>query len=52
MGAVAVREDVHDLILDAADRLLARYGYRKMTMDDLAREVGIGQGHPLPAFQE
>jgi len=26
-----------DLILDAADRLLARYGYRKMTIDDLAR---------------
>jgi len=44
MRAVAVREDVHDLILDAADRLLARYGYRKMTMDDLAREVGIGKG--------
>jgi AcrR family transcriptional regulator len=44
MGAVAVREDIHDLILDAADRLLARYGYRKMTIDDLAREVGIGKG--------
>jgi AcrR family transcriptional regulator len=44
MRAVAVREDIHDLILDAADRLLARYGYRKMTIDDLAREVGIGKG--------
>ena len=33
-----------DLILDAADRLLARYGYRKMTIDDLAREAGIGKG--------
>ena len=44
MGAVAVREDIQDLILDAADRLLARYGYRKMTIDDLAREVGIGKG--------
>jgi AcrR family transcriptional regulator len=44
MRAVAVREDVEDLILDAADRLLARYGYRKMTMDDLAQEVGIGKG--------
>jgi len=31
-------------ILDATDRLLARYGYRKMTIDDLAREVGIGKG--------
>lgn len=33
-----------ELILDAADRLLVRYGYRKMTIDDLAREAGIGKG--------
>lgn len=33
-----------ELILDAADRLLARYGYKKMTIDDLAREAGIGKG--------
>lgn len=44
MRAVAVREDIGDLILDAADRLLARYGYKKMTIDDLAREVGVGKG--------
>jgi len=44
MRAVALREDIRDLILDAADRLLARYGYRKMTIDDVAREVGIGKG--------
>ena len=44
MRAVATREDIRDLILDATDRLLARYGYRKMTMDDLAQEVGIGKG--------
>ena len=44
MRAVAVREDIRDLILDAADRLLARYGYKKMTMDDLAQEVGVGKG--------
>ena len=31
-------------ILDATDRLLTRHGYRKMTIDDLAREVGIGKG--------
>ena len=36
--------NIDDLILDAADRLLARYGYRKMTIDDLAQEVGIGKG--------
>ena len=44
MRAIAVREDISDLILDAADRLLARYGYRKMTIDDVAKEVGIGKG--------
>ena len=33
-----------ELILDAADRLLARFGFRKMTIDDLAREAGIGKG--------
>ena len=36
--------DIRDAIVDAAERLLARYGYRKMTMDDLAREAGIGKG--------
>jgi len=33
-----------DSILDATDRLLARYGYKKMTIEDLAQEVGIGKG--------
>lgn len=33
-----------DAILDATDRLLARSGYKKMTIDDLAKEVGIGKG--------
>jgi AcrR family transcriptional regulator len=44
MRAVAVREDIRDLILDAAERLLGRYGFKKMTMDDLAQEVGIAKG--------
>jgi AcrR family transcriptional regulator len=44
MRSVATREDIRDLILDATDRLLARYGYKKMTMEDLAQEVGIGKG--------
>jgi AcrR family transcriptional regulator len=44
MKTFARREDVRDAILDATDRLLSRFGYRKMTMDDLAREVGIGKG--------
>lgn len=33
-----------EAILLATDRLLARYGYKKMTIDDLANEVGIGKG--------
>lgn len=44
MRAIAVREDVRDLILDATERLLIRFGYTKMTMDDLAREVGVAKG--------
>lgn len=44
MRAIATREDIRDLILDATDRLLARSGYKKMTMEDLAQEVGIGKG--------
>jgi AcrR family transcriptional regulator len=44
MRHVARREDIRDLILDAVDVLLARFGYRKMTMEDVARQVGIGKG--------
>lgn len=40
-----------DLILDAADRLLARYGYKKMTIDDLAKEAEIGKGTVYLHFQ-
>lgn len=36
--------DVASDILDAATRLLARYGYSKTTIDDIAREAGIGKG--------
>jgi AcrR family transcriptional regulator len=38
------KQDSRDSILDAAERLLTRYGYRKMTMSDLAEEAGIGVG--------
>lgn len=44
MRQVAQREDIRDLILDAVDVLLAQYGYKKMTMEDLAQQVGIGKG--------
>jgi AcrR family transcriptional regulator len=44
MRRIAAREDVADLILDAADRLLASRGYRGLTMEELAEQVGIGKG--------
>ena len=36
--------DIKNAILDATDRLLAGNGYQKMTIDELAAEVGIGKG--------
>ena len=44
MAAVLPKEAVKEAILDATDRLLARYGYKKMTVEDIAVEVGIGKG--------
>jgi AcrR family transcriptional regulator len=44
-------QTTRDAILEATDRLLARYGYKKMTIDDLAREVGIGKGSVYPHFE-
>ena len=47
----AAETDTADRILDAADRLLGRFGYRKMTVDDLAREAGIGKGTVYLSFR-
>jgi len=44
MRHVARHPDIRDLILDAVDSLLARFGYKKMTMEDVAKQVGIGKG--------
>ncbi|MBV6458368.1 MAG: hypothetical protein HONBIEJF_01495 [Fimbriimonadaceae bacterium] len=32
-----------EAILDATDRLMARYGFRKMTMEDVAQEAGVSK---------
>lgn len=44
MRSTSAPADLRDTILDAAERLIARFGYKKMTMDDLACEAGIGKG--------
>jgi AcrR family transcriptional regulator len=36
--------DTRAVILDAVDRLLAQYGYQKMTLDDIVREAGVARG--------
>ena len=38
-----MNQPTRDRILDAAERLLGRLGYQKMTMEDIAREAGIGK---------
>ena len=43
MPRVASTPDVRGAILDAATRLMERYGYKKMTIDDIAHEAGIGK---------
>lgn len=44
MKTAVQTKEVREAILDATDQFLARYGYKKMTIDDLAQEVGIGKG--------
>ena len=44
MKSSVKQKEVREAILDATDPLLSRYGYQKMTIDDLAKEVGIGKG--------
>jgi AcrR family transcriptional regulator len=44
MRGTAMRTDVREAILDAVDRRLAQFGYKKMTVEGLAEEAGIGKG--------
>lgn len=39
-AAAATRQ----LIVETADRLMGQYGYNRMTIEELARECGIGKG--------
>jgi len=38
------RQEVREAILDSVGRLLVKYGYKKMTVEDIAHEAGIGKG--------
>ena len=44
MPQESTKQDARGMILDAAERQLAHYGFTKMTMSDLAEEAGIGVG--------
>jgi AcrR family transcriptional regulator len=44
MAVIVQTREVREAILDATDRILSTRGYKKMTIDDLAAEVGIGKG--------
>lgn len=44
MRQACQNQDMRDAILDAVGRLLERYGYRKMTVEDIAHDAGIGKG--------
>jgi AcrR family transcriptional regulator len=39
-----VEQDKASRILDAAEALLVSFGYRKVTVDDVARRAGVGKG--------
>lgn len=43
MAGALEREDRKSQILEAARRCLSRYGFEKMTMDDVGREVGLNK---------
>lgn len=44
LSAPRSKDVSHERILDAAEGLLERYGYKRMTMDDLAQAVGLSKG--------
>ena len=47
MPTIAAKGEIRDGILDATEHLLARYGYRKMTVEDIAHEVGVGRAQSI-----
>lgn len=43
VATIAQRTPTRDAILDAADHLMERYGFRRITLDDIARDAGVAK---------
>ena len=43
MGQITTGQDRHDVILDAAIHAFAVYGFRRVTMEDIARGAGLSR---------
>lgn len=43
IALAGTRTTTRDLILDATERIMSRYGFRKMTMEDIAKEARVGR---------
>jgi AcrR family transcriptional regulator len=55
MSTTATTVDTREAILDACDSIMARFGFRKMTMDDLAHEAHVSKRtiyHYFPSKEE
>jgi AcrR family transcriptional regulator len=43
LALAGTRTTTRDQILDATERIMSRYGFRKMTMEDIAKEARVGR---------
>lgn len=43
VAVAALQKSTEELIVEAADRLIGRYGLKKMTMEDVAQEAGVSR---------
>lgn len=50
--ALLTMENLHDRILLTANELFMRYGFRSVSMDDIARELGISKKTIYQSYQE